>query len=64
MRTLLIDKIYELEQVTGIECCQDLQQWSNEELLVYYGNLRVEEHFKFIWDTDNFDETTGDGGSD
>lgn len=46
MRDALIKLIYKLAEETGDDIVEDLRQWSNAELLDYYGTLRIEEYYQ------------------
>jgi hypothetical protein len=57
VRNLLIEKIYELEKIVGddlrvLRNNWRLEEYSNAELLEYYGVLVVEKHIDETWDAD------------
>lgn len=46
MRERLIALIYDLAEETGDTIVEDLRNWSNQDLIEYYGTLRVEEYWQ------------------
>lgn len=52
MRDKLLKEIYRLEAELETYEPVDLKTLSNDELLVYYGNLRIEDYLKYMEEAD------------
>ena len=50
MRDMLIEEVHRLAESVNYPICDDLRTWSNKEILVLYGDLRVEEEFGMYYD--------------
>jgi hypothetical protein len=48
VRDFLLREVYKLVEATEDPLFEDLRNWSNADLLEYYGNLRVQEYIDSV----------------